>query len=85
MKFDGMTKGVVNLDERHQLLQMWCMPKQKKGRNSIMPKALQPLHMKIVYEWNMLNNDKIILPLLCKDNHMQETKHKNAKVKAHCG
>ncbi len=42
-------------------------------------------NMKIVYEWNMLNNDKIILPLLCKDNHMQETKHKNAKVKAHCG
>ncbi len=49
-----------------------------------MPKALQPLYMKIVYEWNMLNNDKIILPLSCKDNHMQETKHENAKVRAHC-
>jgi hypothetical protein len=47
---------------------MGCMPKQKKGRNSIMPKALQPYYMKITYECNMLNNDKIILPLLCKDN-----------------
>jgi hypothetical protein len=40
---------------------------------------------KIVYEWNMLINDKIILPLLCKDNHMQETKHENVKVRAHYG
>jgi hypothetical protein len=40
---------------------------------------------KIVYEWNMLINDKIILPLLCKDSHMQETKHENVKVRAHCG
>ncbi len=40
---------------------------------------------KIVYEWNMLINDKIILPLLCKDSHMQEIKHENVKVRAHCG
>jgi hypothetical protein len=50
-----------------------------------MPKALQPLYMKIVYEWNMLIYYKIILPFLCKDSHIQETKHKNVKVKAHYG
>ncbi len=57
----------------------------EEGDNSIMPKALQPLHTKIVYEWNMLINDKIILPLLCKDSHMQERRHENVKVRAHCG
>lgn len=43
-----------------------------------MPKALQPLQLMIVYKQNMLTSDKLILPLLHKNDHVQDTKHKDA-------
>jgi hypothetical protein len=34
-----------------------------------------------IYEWNMLINDKLILPLLPKNDHMWDTKHGDTKGK----
>jgi hypothetical protein len=83
MEYDGMNGGVVNLGGRHQWHQrMWPMSKYNKGGNLVMLEASQPLQLMIVYEKNMLIGDKLILPLLWKDNHMRNTKHGDVKVGA---
>jgi hypothetical protein len=33
----------------------------------------------IVYEYNMLTNDELILPLLCKDKHTWDMEHMDVK------
>jgi hypothetical protein len=44
-----------------------------------MPEALQPLLLMIIYEQNMLTSDKLILPSLHKDDHMQDIEYRDAK------
>jgi hypothetical protein len=48
-----------------------------------MPKALQPLQLMFIYERNMLIDVKLIVSRLHKNDHMQDTKHKNTK-EGHC-
>jgi len=35
-----------------------------------MLKASQPWKLTTIYEWNMLTSDKLIMPLLHKDDHI---------------
>lgn len=44
-----------------------------------MLKASQPLKLTIIYEVNMLINDKLIMHLFCKDDHIWDTKHEDVK------
>jgi len=44
-----------------------------------MLKASQPLKLTIIYELNMLINDKLIMHLFCKDDHIWDTKHEDVK------
>jgi hypothetical protein len=44
-----------------------------------MLKASQPLKLTIIYELNMLINDKLLMHLFCKDDHIWDTKHKDVK------
>ncbi len=44
-----------------------------------MLETLQLMQLMIIYERNMLINDKLILPLLHRNNHVQYTKHGDTK------
>jgi hypothetical protein len=44
-----------------------------------MLKASQPLKLTIIYELNMLINDKLIMHLSRKDDHIWDTKHEDVK------
>jgi hypothetical protein len=78
MKYDGMSKGVVNQDGKHLwYLKMQSMSKLKNDEKMIMFKALTPQKLMTTCVQCMMPSDVLNLLLLHINNHNQNNEHMN--------